>query len=74
MELTINEKEKYVIFWLTQSEHSDDQLKASLKPRKQFYLDKKFKIFMMLSGKRDLYDSTLHLLQQNLRSNKTPTA
>ena len=65
MELTLNEKEKYLSIWLTKAESADEALRASLVPIYAEYRSKKYRVVVFCSGNGDLAALTGALLRYN---------
>ena len=65
MELTVDEKEKYVSIWLTKAESADEALRASLVPIYAEYRSRKYRVVVFCSGNGDLATLTGALLRYN---------
>ena len=66
MKLSVDKEKKFVFLWLTQEEASDVQLADELKAIMAQFRQKKYKVIVCRSGKRDLTEMTEMLLEHNV--------
>lgn len=66
MEISINDKSKYVSIWLTRAESADAALREDLKPLFEQYRQQKYRVVLLESGSGDLVSLTQGLLRHNL--------
>lgn len=77
MQIDINDTNKLVSIWLTNSEGSDENLNKNLKPLYKEYKAKKYKVAVIYSGDKDICELTEGLIVSNkykLYGNKNNTA
>ncbi len=67
MEIDVNEKNKIVTIWLTNTEKDNMELRAQLTPLYEKYYNANYLVGVFESGSCDLYQSTLDLLKKNRR-------
>lgn len=65
MEITIDDKKKCVLIWLTNAEQENEILQNGLKPVYAEFFKHGYRTVVFKSGKGDLYESTLSLLLHN---------
>ena len=65
MDIHINEEERMVELWLTQSEKGDKDFRAALRPFYESYVNRKYKIVFFLSGESELLSGCRDLLLHN---------
>lgn len=65
MKMQVNHQNKIVEVWLTNNEQQDAALMEGLQAHYQQYKEKKYKVAVFYSGKRDLTDLTEELLLHN---------
>lgn len=67
MKIEVLDKEKTVEVWLTNAEKASPAIQAELKALYAEYKPKKYMVVVYESGRGDLFDDTLALLQYNKR-------
>ena len=67
MKIEVLDKEKTVEIWLTNAEKASPAIQAELKTLYAEYKPKKYMVAVYESGRGDLFDDTLALLQYNKR-------
>lgn len=65
MNLTVNNESKYAIVWMNNVEKDDPEMMKSLQPLIEECKEKKYRLVIFESGKKDLVAKTTDLLIHN---------